>query len=281
MNTSQIAVEEKESTHQITNSPTEEILKPENTNILDSAPEILVEMAKKNEIDPWDVDLKLVIDKFLTHLNNKDEKQELKEAARIIFFVSVLLRIKSQKIYTRPDPAEEVDEFGDDLIDFENIDFEELDENKDPSKLLSTNALDHALTRNTRAMKQKRGRGVTLEELVKLFEEAEHKVSKRKFKKKTTLEDFDDEDGIVLREDEDTDILDLAHDENLEQKIEILSKYILETLSLQTKTALSEIKDAVGDNVDTFLSALFLTHSGKTEIEQIKFYEEIWLKRIV
>ncbi|MDJ0625094.1 MAG: segregation/condensation protein A [Candidatus Caenarcaniphilales bacterium] len=242
-------------------------------------PELLVEMAKKGEINPWDVDLVFVIDKFLSQLSSQNEKQELKQAAHIIFLVSVLLRIKSQDIYTKP-TKEESSEF-DDLMDFEAVDFEEINENSKYEEMLTPKALDTVLSRNPKGLKQQRTRKITLDDLIGLFREVELKTSKRKRKKKTSLQDFEDEEGIILREDEDTDILDLAVDENLEQKIEVLSQIILDKLQLDKQISLSDLKNSIGDKIDTFLSALFLTHSGKTEIAQETFYEEIWLRRVV
>ena len=101
---------------------TEEIKKDDNWSEI--GPEVLVEMSAKGEIDPWDVDLVYVIDKFLNKLADRQDKQELKEAARIIFFVSVLLKLKSQRIYQKPNNQPALGD--DDFLDFENIDFEEF-----------------------------------------------------------------------------------------------------------------------------------------------------------
>ncbi len=251
-------------------------------NWLDEGPELLVQMAQKGEIDPWNVDLVFVIDKFLSQLKKGEGKQELKEAAHVIFFVSVLLRIKSQKIYVRPPEQAEINEddpYGD-LIDFEEIDFEELNARENLSQMLSPRALDTVLSRNPRGLKEPRKRKITLDDIINLFKQAESNVSKVKRKKKSSLEDFADEGDIVIREDEDTDIMELAHDENLEHKIQLLSEYILRTLEINRETPLSSLHGTVGDWVDTFLSALFLSHSGKTEMYQEKFYEEILLKRL-
>lgn len=242
--------------------------------------ELLVEMSSKGEIDPWDVDLVFVIDKFLNQLSQSESKQELQEAARIIFFVSVLLKIKSQNLYQKPEQTEEKNDYGD-LIDFEEIEFEELSEQQNNySQALNPKTLDKVLMRNPKMLKETRKRKITLDELIDIFKKSESKNNVPKKRKKKNLQDFMDEGEIVLREDEETDILELAHDENLEYKIQLLSEYIFKTLELQKETSLSEIKENIGDWVDTFLSALFLSHSGKTELWQKSFYEEIWLKRI-
>lgn len=246
-------------------------------------PELLVQMAQKKEIDPWDVDLVYVIDRFLGQLSKKEDKQELKEAARIIFFVSVLLRIKSQNLYVKPVVApEELGEDYGDLLDFEAIDFQQIDGNAEQyAEMLTPRALDKVLSRNPKGMREARKRKITLDDLLDLFREVESKTSKSKKKKKKSIQDFIDDGDVVIREDEDTDINDLAHDENLEQKIQMLSEYILQKLEIDKETSLSALKDIVGGWADTFLSALFLSHSGKTEISQKIFYEEIWLKRVV
>jgi segregation and condensation protein A len=251
----------------------------ENDNWLEKGPEMLVEMAKTGEIDPWNVDLVFVIDKFLSQLQGKKDKNELQEAARI-FFVSVLLRIKSQLIYTKPDLNEASGEEFDDLMNFDSVDFEELDGEREYTEILHPKALDNVLRRNPSGLKESRKRQITLDDLIDLFKEVESKTSKKKTRKKTSLKDFEELDEVVLREDEDTDIYDLAVDENLEQKIEILSNYILEKLEVNRQTALSSLNLLFGDKIDTFLSALFLTHAGRTEIIQKVFYDEIWLKRV-
>jgi segregation and condensation protein A len=248
-------------------------------NWMKQGPEMLVNMAEKGEINPWDVDLILVIDKFLTELSQKQDKQELKEAARIIFFVSVLLRIKSQYLDVKAHQKEE--ELFDDLIDFDAVDFEEFPQEDDVDKLLTPKALDGVLKRNTRTFKEPRKRSVTLEDLLSIFKEVESKTKSVRKSKKTSLQDFEDDGDIVIREDEETDITELAHDENLEEKIEILAGIILQRLDPGKFTTLRQLQSAVGDWVDIFLSALFLSHSGKTEIIQEKFYENIMIKRVV
>src|SRR3989338_9432008 len=56
--------------------------------------ELLVQLAEKGDIDPWDVDIIEVTDKYLAALN-KSPRENLLNAGRAIFFASVLLRLKS------------------------------------------------------------------------------------------------------------------------------------------------------------------------------------------
>src|SRR3989338_3710475 len=56
--------------------------------------EILVQLAEKGDIDPWDIDIIDVTNKYLAALNSSP-RENLLNAGRAIFFASVLLRLKS------------------------------------------------------------------------------------------------------------------------------------------------------------------------------------------
>jgi segregation and condensation protein A len=56
--------------------------------------DVLVEMAREGEIDPWDVDIVEVTDKFLERLDDGD----LVRSGRALLYASILLRMKSDYI---------------------------------------------------------------------------------------------------------------------------------------------------------------------------------------
>ena len=65
--------------------------------------ELLVQLADEGEIDPWDIDVVTVTDKFLDRLDEAD----LRTGGRALFYASVLLRMKSDAMWTDEDPDEE------------------------------------------------------------------------------------------------------------------------------------------------------------------------------
>ncbi|MDX1918914.1 MAG: segregation/condensation protein A [Candidatus Caenarcaniphilales bacterium] len=261
--------------------PDSELLEESQASPQEPQLELLVSMARSGEIDPWDVDLVYVIDKFLSQLAQKKDEQLLKEAAQIIFFVSVLLRLKSEKIYRRQLREEELLESGDDLIDFDAIEFQEIKSPEDLKlELLNPKSLDRALSRNPQNIRQVPKRPITLDDLIALFEKTKQEIPRVRRKRKESLDDFEGDDEVVMREDEDRSIYELVHEENLEQKIQILSECVLKMLEINRQTPLSSLENYVGDQFDAFLAALFLSHAGKTEISQKTFYDELWLKRI-
>ena len=56
--------------------------------------DVLVEMAREGEIDPWDVDIVEVTDKFLERLDDGD----LVRSGRALLYASILLRMKSDYV---------------------------------------------------------------------------------------------------------------------------------------------------------------------------------------
>ena len=80
--------------------------------------EILVNMAKQGKIDPWNVDIVEVTDKYLTHLF-QSKAQNLKLTGRTLLFAAILLKLKSNILE------------GIDILDFEPQ-VDELEYNDEP-----------------------------------------------------------------------------------------------------------------------------------------------------
>ena len=66
----------------------------ENNNTEVDGIEILVNMAKQGKIDPWNVDIVEVTDKYLTHLF-QSKAQNLRLTGRTLLFAAILLKLKS------------------------------------------------------------------------------------------------------------------------------------------------------------------------------------------
>ena len=59
--------------------------------------DILVSLAKNGEIDPWDIDIVDVTDKFLAQVAEL-EKLDLRVSSRTLLFASILLRMKADAL---------------------------------------------------------------------------------------------------------------------------------------------------------------------------------------
>ncbi|HJJ50973.1 MAG TPA: segregation/condensation protein A, partial [Methanocorpusculum sp.] len=62
---------------------------------LEEPVEILYQLAKRGEIDPWNIDIVEVTERFLNELEHRREL-DLRVSGRTIFYASVLLRMKSE-----------------------------------------------------------------------------------------------------------------------------------------------------------------------------------------
>ena len=85
--------------------------------------EILVNMAKQGKIDPWNVDIVEVTDKYLTHLF-QSKAQNLRLTGRTLLFAAILLKLKSNVLEGIDvldfEPQQEIDEleYSDEILDY-------------------------------------------------------------------------------------------------------------------------------------------------------------------
>jgi len=78
---------------------TEEPASPEaeNGGVLEDPIEILVGLAERGEIDPWNINIIEVTDRFLSELERRRELN-LKLSGRTLFYAATLLRMKSEQL---------------------------------------------------------------------------------------------------------------------------------------------------------------------------------------
>jgi segregation and condensation protein A len=225
--------------------------------------EILVEMAKKGKIDPWNIDIADVTDKYLQQLV-EIKSYNLKLTGRTLFFAAVLLRIKSdilEGITLEPEEVIEEDNFFEDLDnDIDNI---------DTSNVIS---LDEVLERRT-SVRLHRERIVTLEDLIKQLEFYE-KIDKRlalqnknnrALRRAKSYEKFTPED-----------IINLAHDEYIENSVKLLQEVLERIFITDKKVGLSDINTGM-DKVSTYIALLFLSARTNIDLVQDEFYSELYV----
>ena len=68
--------------------------------------EILVQMAERGEIDPWNIDIVEVTDRFLSELERRKEL-DLRISGRTLFYAAILLRMKSEYLDISGDAEDE------------------------------------------------------------------------------------------------------------------------------------------------------------------------------
>jgi segregation and condensation protein A len=239
--------------------------------------EILLQMAERGEIDPKNIDIIDVTDRFLRAVAAAP-KENLRQSGKIIFQASVLLRLKAEALLAAK--VEEDLSMGDDFMDFD-ADGQPIiyDSLLNPvARQITLADLERALIRQS-SHRQMRHRRVTLEQLIEALRDAERldkNRSERKVKPVIDLEGHHDMRDM-------DDILDLAHDEDIEDVIARIERLLADLLASDDLLSLRSVVEALGgrgDWVDAFLAVLFLSNSGKLALQQDEFYGPLYVVRV-
>ncbi|MDO8841990.1 ScpA family protein [Methanocalculus sp.] len=233
--------------------------------------EILLRMAESGEIDPWNIDIVLVTDRFLGELERRREL-DLRISGRTLLYASILLRMKSDALI-EPSPDPVADNSEEEAYDEEL--FFDGDADGDGSSSLPgpIEALEREIQRRIKR-KDFRTRPVTLYELITQLKLAEKEERRRQRRKSLP---FDDEDSLILAD----DVVEIAHDEAYEE----VSTTIYSTLLLldpdgSSPVPLSLIASEMGCALyDVYIPILFLMLDDRVDIIQEEFYGEILIAR--
>ena len=233
--------------------------------------EILIKLAESGDIDPKNIDIIDVTDKFLKAIAAAP-KENLRQSGRILFHASVLLRMKAEALLAAA--SAELDVGGDDFIDFDE---DLLAMDTDQPRQITLKDLEKALVRRTNN-KQNRQRKVTLQQLIDALKDAE-KLEKERLEKRPRQRI--QTDGYIDVRDVD-DILELAHDEDIEVTIARVDQLLEESIKIGDTLSLLKLIRMLGpksDWVDAFLAILFLSNAGKIVLEQEEFYGPVQIVR--
>ena len=230
--------------------------------------EILVNMAKQGKIDPWNIDIIDVTDKYLTHLF-QSKSQNLRLTGRTILFASILLKLKSNILE------------GIEVTDFEQQEEYNIEDYDDGSQLdydvdyptSNVVSIDEVLQRRT-SVKLNHSRVVTLRDLVRQLEFYEMLDKKQSLKNAHERAKRRVRNYARLTAD---DIVNLAHDEYIEQGVERLRANLGEILERQDKIELNELTLLGMDRISAYISLLFLTVDSDYDLVQDDFYSDLYV----
>jgi segregation and condensation protein A len=144
-------------------SPASESSESSPSGIIEDPVEILVGLAERGEIDPWNINIIEVTDRFLSELE-RCRQLNLQVSGRTLFYAATLLRMKSEHLELLSDPAEEgIDE--DDGLYGEDYDLALDSETDYHGRLGPIELLEHEIQRRL-DRKNLRKSPVTLFELI-------------------------------------------------------------------------------------------------------------------
>lgn len=234
--------------------------------------DILVNMAKQGKLNPWAVDIVDVTDKYLMHLF-QSKSQNLRMTGRTLLFAAILLRLKSNVLegidITDFTPQEPVDaswaEEGE--LDYSS------DDNESYSQTSNVVSIDEVLQRRT-SVRLNHNRVVTLHDLIRQLEFYEQLDKKQSLKNahERALRRVRNYARMTPE-----DIISMAHDEYIKEGVERLKANLEEILTRQDKIELNELTLLGMDRISAYISLLFLTQNSDYDLEQDKFYSDLYV----
>ncbi len=214
--------------------------------ILEDPIEILVNLAKNGEIDPWNIDIVEVTDKFLQQVEEL-EKMDLRVSGRTLLYAAILLRMKSNALVEVEEPQDVIE---DDSLQFEISDY--------PVPAMP--------------LRRSSNRPVTLEELLSELKKAEV-VEKRRMER---FKDKTDERRATIEE-----VLSFAHEEDIESRVGKMRNLLNELFAKQKYIKFSDLStqlDRAG-KVMAYLALLFLATKKEIWLDQEELFGELFIRR--
>ena len=235
--------------------------------------DVLVAMARQGKIDPWAVDIVEVADLFSAHIF-QSKAQNLRYSGRVIFYASLLLKMKSD-ILNGIDITEFIpqDEGVNDDDNFGFMPDDDMYEEYIPTN--NVTSFDEVLQRRT-SIRLNRNRVVTLRDLVRQLEfyaKLDKKIEIENAKKRAQSARRRNDISKLTA----SDMVNLAHEEDYKLGASILRNNLAEILDREDKIELNELTLLGMDRVTAYISLLFLVKEGDYTFKQDEFYGSLYV----
>ena len=249
--------------------PTAEALpaiEAENGGALEDPIEILVGLAERGEIDPWNINIIEVTDRFLSELERRRELN-LKLSGRTLFYAATLLRMKSEQLLILASPEEEGEDDGDSFgEDYEGLPDGEIEYT---GRLGIIERLEHEIQRRL-DRKNMRQSPITLFELITELKNIEKEERRRRRMASDPSEAF------LIDAD---DVVSIAHDEGYQASSSVVLEGCLSCLEIDGEMTLAELCEKLGWGMpEVYIPLLFLALEGRCSLRQEEFFGDIWVQ---
>jgi segregation and condensation protein A len=242
--------------------PTDPILQ----SVIEDPVEILVGLAERGEIDPWNINIIEVTDRFLSELE-RCRQLNLQVSGRTLFYAATLLRMKSEHLELLSDPAEEgLDE--DDELYGEDYDLALDSETDYHGRLGPIELLEHEIQRRL-DRKNLRKSPVTLFELI-----VELKNIEKEERRRRRLTDTGD-DLLIFAE----DVVGIAHDEGYQESAMTVLEECLDCIELEEEMTLVQLCQKLEWGIpEVYIPLLFLALEGRCSLRQEEFFGDVFVQ---
>jgi segregation and condensation protein A len=248
--------------------PVSDVAGPANLSdqgIVEDPVEILVGLAERGEIDPWNINIIEVTDHFLNELERR-RQLNLQVSGRTLFYAATLLRMKSEHLLLQSDteeagPDEDDESFG------ENFDLALDSEIDYQGRLGPIERLEHEIQRRL-DRKNMRKSPVTLFELIIELKNIEKEERRRR---RLT----DSSDDLIYAD----DVVGIAHDEGYQESAMTVLEECLDCIELEKEMTLLELCQKLGWGIpEVYIPLLFLALEGRCSLRQEEFFGDVYVQ---
>lgn len=243
---------------------------------------MLIDLAQRGEIDPWDVKVIDAIDLHLSklplaaHADIECKQANLSQSGQAFLWAAMLVFLKAESLEQSQSPVEDYD-FGEEDLDFEAM----------SAIGLPRNLERHIRRRLTSPPQQTRP--VTLQDLIQQLSQIADKIAapnpvRRSLRGK----------AMSIKRATQT-IVGLAHDENLTEMAALVAEFLVTYTSETNCWTLDDLVSlwsdkfppapgqthgANHDRVGVFWALLLLSAQSKVELDQTEFYQTLTIRRL-
>jgi segregation and condensation protein A len=243
---------------------------------------MLIDLAQRGEIDPWDVGVIDAIDRHLSKLPLEanatlaHKQSNLSQSGQAFLWAAMLVLLKANSLEQSQSQAEDLD-FIEEELDFEIISTGGLPRN-----------LEHHIRRRLTSP-PRQTRPVTLQDLIHQLRQIADKVGNPDPRRRSLR-------GKAMSVKKATEtIAGLAHDENLTEMAALVAGFLVTYTSETELWTLDELVNlwadkfpaAPGqthgvnhDRVGVFWALLLLSAQSKVELDQTEFYQTLTIRRL-
>jgi segregation and condensation protein A len=236
-------------------------------DVVEDPVEILVGLAERGEIDPWNINIIEVTDRFLSELDRR-RQLNLQLSGRTLFYAATLLRMKSEQLDVPEEGGDEGD--GDDLFgdEYGGGADEEIDFG---SRLGPIERLENEIQRRL-DRKSMRKSPITLFELITELKN----IEKEERRRRRMADGHNDLVDSLIDAD---DVVSIAHEEGFqESSLTRLAEY-LEGLEIDEEMTLAELCKKMEWGIpEVYIPLLFLALDGRCNLRQEEFFGDIFVR---
>ena len=234
--------------------------------------DVLVQTVKQHKLDPWNIDISDIADKYMLHLAER-KSDTLRLSSRALLFLAILLKMKSN-VLVGIDPMQFRVDDNQNQFEDEGQEFFDDDQAAVPDYWGDNVIPISDIIQRRTSVKQNRKRVVTLKDLIKQLEFYEQLDKKERIQKtldnaKRRVTNFKNLSS--------TDIINLAQEDYIEPGVKVLRENLVQIFEKEEKVELNTLTLLGLDKTTAYVALLFLSKESDYCLEQEEFYSDLYV----